>query len=160
MRARGGQWRKWRKCLTVVVFRIGLIAERRGRTCLCQASAERHQPLVAVAVNLSSSSGVENGSSGGHSARTSLKSRSGIYLWISSQKQENSRGRRRAPLCLLLSSLPPVSPCPHHAFVQSSGSYVFIVPFVQSARRRSNPRQGVLGLSLSRRNEGLGVGSR
>jgi hypothetical protein len=26
----GGQWRK---CLTVVVFRIGLIAERRARTC-------------------------------------------------------------------------------------------------------------------------------
>jgi hypothetical protein len=24
---------QWRKCLTVVVFRIGLIAERRARTC-------------------------------------------------------------------------------------------------------------------------------
>jgi hypothetical protein len=35
-----------------------------------------------------------------------------------------------------------------------------IVPFVRSARRRSSPRQSVLGLSLSRRNEGLGVGSR
>jgi hypothetical protein len=30
MRARGSQWRK---CLTVVVFRIGLIAKRRARTC-------------------------------------------------------------------------------------------------------------------------------
>jgi hypothetical protein len=30
MRARGSQWRK---CLTVVVFRIGLIAERWARTC-------------------------------------------------------------------------------------------------------------------------------
>ena len=48
----------------------------------------------------------------------------------------------------------------HHAFVQSSGSYAFIVPFMRSPRRRGSPKQGVLGLSLSRRNEGLGVSSR
>jgi hypothetical protein len=42
-------------------------------------------------------------------------------------------------------------------FVQSSGSYAFIVAFVRLLHRRSSPRQDVLGLSLSRRNEGLGL---
>jgi hypothetical protein len=32
--------------------------------------------------------------------------------------------------------------CSHHAFVQSSGSFAFIVPFVRSSRRRSSPGQG------------------
>jgi len=50
--------------------------------------------------------------------------------------------------------------CSHHAFVQSPGSYAFIVGFVRSPRRRSSPRQGVLGPSLSRCSEGLEVGSR
>ena len=31
----------------------------------------------------------------------------------------------------------------HQGFVQSSGSYAFIVPFVRSPRRRSSPGQGV-----------------
>ena len=42
-------------------------------------------------------------------------------------------------------------------FVQSSGSYAFIVAFVRLLHRRSSPRQDVLGLYLSRRNEGLGL---
>jgi len=43
----------------------------------------------------------------------------------------------------------------HHAFVQSSGSYAFIEPFVRSPRRRSSPGQGVSGISPSGRNKGI-----
>jgi hypothetical protein len=49
---------QWRKCLTVVIFRSGLIPRCAGLGSLRrQQSAERFQALVAVAVDLVSSSG-------------------------------------------------------------------------------------------------------
>jgi hypothetical protein len=58
------------------------------------------------------------------------------------------------------------------SFWESLGFYAITMPlcshqalmyswrlFVRSPRRRSSPGQGILGLSPSKRNEGLGVGS-
>jgi hypothetical protein len=59
---------QWRKCLTVMMFRSSLIPQSARLDPLCQISVEQLQALVAVAVDLSSSSEVENASSGGHVA--------------------------------------------------------------------------------------------
>jgi len=52
----------------VVMFRSSLVPRSARLDPLSRASAERLQALVAIAVDLSSSSGVENASSGGHVA--------------------------------------------------------------------------------------------
>jgi hypothetical protein len=55
------------KCLTVVRFRSGLLtAVRQGGSRGYQESAERFQALIAIAVDLSSSSKIKDASSGRH----------------------------------------------------------------------------------------------